>query len=135
MSFFKTRITELFGIKYPILQGGMGAGFVSTAELAAAVGNAGGLGFMSAIQWERDIELFEGDLDPNRALPEWPSELVAIAEQAYDHKGKPIPFDPDQGDLLEGLRPEPGSGIESVSIEAGGNVIELKQKGDQAKAG
>ena len=76
-----------------------------------------------------DIELFEGDLDPDRALPEWPGELAAIAEQAYDHKGKPVFFDLAQGNLLEGLRPEPGSGIESVSIEAGGNVVELRQKG------
>ncbi len=31
----KTRITELFGIRYPIIQGGMH--FVGFAELAAAV--------------------------------------------------------------------------------------------------
>ena len=41
MAEIKTRITELFGIKYPILQGGMGAGFVSTPELVAAVGDGG----------------------------------------------------------------------------------------------
>lgn len=38
----KTRITELFGIDYPILSAGMGG--VALAELAAAVSNAGGLG-------------------------------------------------------------------------------------------
>src|SRR5580704_10942869 len=38
----KTRITELFGIKYPILSAGMGG--VALAELAAAVSNAGGIG-------------------------------------------------------------------------------------------
>ncbi len=54
MSFFKTRITELFGIEYPIVQGGMGAGFVSTPELTAAVAEAGGIGFMSAIQWRHE---------------------------------------------------------------------------------
>lgn len=43
---FKTRITELFGIDYPIVQGGMR--WVARAELAAAVGNAGGIGFISA---------------------------------------------------------------------------------------
>jgi len=43
---FKTRITELFGIDYPLIQGGMR--FVSRAELVAAVANAGGLGFLSA---------------------------------------------------------------------------------------
>lgn len=42
----QTRLTQLLGIRYPILQGGMR--FASRAELAAAVGNAGGLGFISA---------------------------------------------------------------------------------------
>ena len=41
-----TRITRLLGIRYPILQGGMR--FAARAELVAAVGNAGGLGFLSA---------------------------------------------------------------------------------------
>ncbi len=44
---FKTRITELFGIEQPVIQGGMQR--VSTAELVAAVANAGGLGFLSAL--------------------------------------------------------------------------------------
>ncbi len=43
---YKTRITELFGIDYPIIQGGMR--HVGRAPLVAAVGNAGGLGFLSA---------------------------------------------------------------------------------------
>lgn len=72
MAFFKTRITELFGIKYPIMQGGMGAGFVSTAELAAAVGNAGGIGFMSAIQWEKDISKFEDEIKKVKDLTDKP---------------------------------------------------------------
>jgi nitronate monooxygenase len=43
----KTRITELFGIKHPIIQGGMH--FVGLAELAAAVSNAGGLGIITGL--------------------------------------------------------------------------------------
>jgi Nitronate monooxygenase len=43
---FRTRITELLGIDYPILQGGMR--WAARAELAAAVGEAGGMGFISA---------------------------------------------------------------------------------------
>jgi enoyl-[acyl-carrier protein] reductase II len=41
----KTRITELFGIKYPILLSGMS--FVSLPELVASVSNAGGLGILA----------------------------------------------------------------------------------------
>ncbi len=43
----KTRVTEMFGIEHPIMQGGMQR--VSTAELVAAVANAGALGFLSAL--------------------------------------------------------------------------------------
>ena len=40
----KTRITELLGIQYPIIQGGMA--WVAEHHLAAAVSEAGGLGLI-----------------------------------------------------------------------------------------
>jgi NADH:quinone reductase (non-electrogenic) len=43
----KTRITELFGIQHPVIQGGMH--YVGFAELAAAVSNAGGLGIITGL--------------------------------------------------------------------------------------
>ena len=43
----KTRITEMFEIEHPIIQGGMH--YVGFAELAAAVSNAGGLGIITAL--------------------------------------------------------------------------------------
>ena len=43
----KTRITELFGIEHPIIQGGMH--YVGYANLAAAVSNAGGLGIITGL--------------------------------------------------------------------------------------
>jgi NADH:quinone reductase (non-electrogenic) len=43
----KTRITEMFGIQHPIIQGGMH--YVGYAEMAAAVSNAGGLGIITAL--------------------------------------------------------------------------------------
>jgi NADH:quinone reductase (non-electrogenic) len=43
----KNRITELLGIRYPIVQGGMM--WVGRAELASAVSNAGGLGIITAL--------------------------------------------------------------------------------------
>lgn len=42
----KTRITELLGIKYPVIQGGMA--WVANASLAGAVSKAGGLGIIGA---------------------------------------------------------------------------------------
>ncbi|MGV8082683.1 MAG: enoyl-[acyl-carrier-protein] reductase FabK [Coriobacteriia bacterium] len=44
----KTRLTELLGIEYPIIQGGMA--WTATAELAAAVSEGGGLGIIGAGQ-------------------------------------------------------------------------------------
>lgn len=43
----ETRITDLLKTRYPIMQGGMQ--WVGTAELAAAVSNAGGLGVLTAL--------------------------------------------------------------------------------------
>jgi len=51
----KTRITELFGIEHPILQGGMH--FVGLAEMAAAVSNAGGLGIITGLTQRTPADL------------------------------------------------------------------------------
>jgi len=48
----KTVICDLFGIKYPIIQGGMA--YLGTAELVSAVSNAGGLGIIGAGNSEPD---------------------------------------------------------------------------------
>ena len=44
MENMKTRITEMLGIEYPIIQGGMA--WVAEHHLAAAVSEAGGLGLI-----------------------------------------------------------------------------------------
>ena len=52
----KTKLTELLGIKYPVIQGGMA--WTSDAVLAAAVSNAGGAGIIGSggrtVEWTRD---------------------------------------------------------------------------------
>jgi enoyl-[acyl-carrier protein] reductase II len=62
----KTRICDLLGIKYPVLQGGMA--WVSTAELAAAVSEGGGLGIIGSGQ----------------APPQWLREQVKKAKELTD---------------------------------------------------
>lgn len=52
---FKTRVTEMLGIDYPIVAGGMHQ--LSTAEFAAAVSNAGGLGIVTSANFETADEL------------------------------------------------------------------------------
>lgn len=49
----ENKICQLFGIKYPIVQGGMV--WISGAKLAAAVSNAGGLGLIGSGSMQADL--------------------------------------------------------------------------------
>ena len=46
---FQTRVTQLLGIKHPIIQGGLQ--WLATADLASAVSEAGGLGTLSSLSF------------------------------------------------------------------------------------
>ena len=90
----KTRITELFGIEHPIIQGGMH--YVGFAELAAAVSNAGGLGIITGLTQKTPEDLakeiarchemtdkpFGVNLTflPAFAAPDYPGYIDAIIE-------------------------------------------------------
>ena len=65
----KTRITELFGIQHPVIQGGMH--FVGFAELAAAVSNAGGLGLITGLT-QRTPELLAKEIARCREMTDKP---------------------------------------------------------------
>jgi nitronate monooxygenase len=52
---FKTRITELFGIEHPVVQGGLM--WIATSELVSAVANAGGMGFLTALTYPTPEDL------------------------------------------------------------------------------
>jgi nitronate monooxygenase len=65
----RTRITELFGIEHPIVQGGMH--YVGYAELAAAVSNAGGLGIITALT-QRTPELLTDEIARCREMTNKP---------------------------------------------------------------
>jgi len=64
-----TRITEFFGVERPIVQGGLM--WVAKAELVAAVSNAGGMGFMTALTFP-DAERLRAEIRACRALTEKP---------------------------------------------------------------
>src|SRR5512136_2051925 len=49
----RTRLTEVLDCEHPIIQGGMA--WTATAELAAAVSNAGGFGIIGAGQMPTDV--------------------------------------------------------------------------------
>jgi nitronate monooxygenase len=88
----KTRITEMFGIEHPIIQGGMH--YVGFAEMAAAVSNAGGLGIITGLtqgtpeNLSKEIERCKGMTDkpfgvnltflPSVTPPDYPGFVDAI---------------------------------------------------------
>ena len=66
---FKTRITELLGIEYPILAGPMA--YMSGPELISAVSNAGGLGIIASLTFQTIDELREA-IKKTKSLTEKP---------------------------------------------------------------
>ena len=64
----RTRLTELLGIEHPIIQGGMA--WTATAELVAAVSNAGGIGIIGAGQMP--TEVLRGEIRRAKELTDKP---------------------------------------------------------------
>ncbi len=54
---FSTRVTEMLGIRYPIVGGAMM--WISTPEFVAAISNAGGLGILASAMYDRKEDLAE----------------------------------------------------------------------------
>jgi len=82
----KTKLTELLGIEYPIICGGMMR--VGTAELAAAASNAGALGVMTALS-QPTPELLKVEIEKCRSLTDKPFAVnltvgVVATEINYD---------------------------------------------------
>jgi nitronate monooxygenase len=65
----KTRVTELFGIERPIIQGGLM--WIARSELASAVANAGGIGFMTALTFP-DADALRAEIRKCRAMTDKP---------------------------------------------------------------
>src|SRR5438552_17820212 len=65
----RTRITDLLGVRYPVVQSGMR--WVARAELVAAVSNAGGLGVLSA-HTQPDAEALRREIARTRRLTSKP---------------------------------------------------------------
>ncbi|MEU8242990.1 nitronate monooxygenase [Actinoplanes missouriensis] len=81
-----TRFTETFGIRHPIVQGGMQ--WVGRAELAAAVSDAGGLGMITALTQPTPADL-AAEIERARRLTDQPfgvnlTILPAITPPPYD---------------------------------------------------
>ena len=64
----KSAICDMLKIKYPVFQGGMA--HIADADLAAAVSNGGGLGIISAMNY--DAKYLKGQIDKARSLTDKP---------------------------------------------------------------
>ena len=89
---FKTRITELFGIKHPIIQGGMQ--WVGTGELVSAVSNAGALGILTALT-QPTPEALSKEIERTRNMTDKPfgvnlTVLPAIEPPPYEEYAQAI---------------------------------------------
>ncbi|GIK50184.1 MAG: nitronate monooxygenase family protein [Hyphomonadaceae bacterium] len=98
---FKTRFTEAFGVKHPIVLGGMQN--VGRAELIAAAANAGVLGFLTAL---------------THATPEGLEKEIARTRDLTDQ-----PFGVNIT-MLPTLNPPPYGEFRRVIIEAGIKFVE-----------
>ncbi len=97
----KTAITEMFGIKHPIIQGGMH--YVGFAEMAAAVSNAGGLGIITG--------LTQGT----------PEKLANEIARCHDMTDKPFGVNLT---ILPTLTPPDYPGLLKAVIDGGVKVVE-----------
>lgn len=98
---FRTRITDMFGIEYPIIAGGML--HLSTANLAAAVSNAGGLGVISSATFH-SIDIFR-------------EEIRKAKNRTYKPLAVNIP-------LLPSVRPLDIGGFINVMVNEGISIVE-----------
>jgi nitronate monooxygenase len=104
----KTRITELLGIEYPIVQGGMM--WVGTADLAAAVSNAGGLGIITAL-----------------TLPT-PEALSAEITRCRNLTSKPFGVNLT---ILPAIKPPPYAANVKAIIDSGVKIVETAGRNPQ----
>ncbi|MFJ9707254.1 NAD(P)H-dependent flavin oxidoreductase [Streptomyces sp. NPDC101234] len=97
----RTRFCDVFGVEYPIVQGGMQ--WVGRAELVSAVANAGGLGFLTAL---------------TQPTPEDLAKEIARCRDMTDR-----PFGVNLT-ILPSISPPPYAEYRDVIVESGVPVVE-----------
>ncbi len=103
MANWKTRVTDLLNIKYPIIQGGLA--YLAYSELASAVSNAGGLGQITAMSLSSPEELKE-EIRKTKAMTDNPFGV----NFAIGQHGRPFEH------MLEAALEE---GVQVVSVTGG----------------
>ena len=123
----KTKITEMFGIQHPIIQGGMH--FVGFAEMASAVSNSGALGIITGLTQPSPKDLAN---KVSQLLNDWTGEKwhilmtqekgdLTLEEQSDMQKAKIIDDFSKDEKIKEILNIFPESKIEEVKKEGENN--------------
>ena len=105
----KTRITELFQVKHPIIQGGMH--YVGFAEMAAAVSNAGGLGIITGLTQKT------------------PADLAAEIARCHDMTDKPFGVNLT---FLPGFETPPYNEYIAAIVDGGVKIVETAGRSPEA---
>jgi len=90
----RTRFTDIFGIRYPIVQGGMQ--WIGRAELASAVSNAGGLGVLTALT-QPTPEALTAEIARTRTMTDQPFGVNLTILPTT----RPIPYDEYRQAIIE----------------------------------
>ena len=104
---FQTRVTEMLGIGYPIIEGGMM--WLGVAELAAAVSNAGGLGIIASGNFPSPGEL-RAEIRKVRSLTDKPFGVNVSVTPTF----RPT----DRGALIDTAVQEEAAAIETAGRDA-----------------
>ena len=129
----KTRITELFGIQLPIIQGGLA--YLAYADLAAAVSNAGGLGQVTALSLP-DPEALRREIKRTRSLTDKPfgvnvmlmnPEADAIAQVIVDEGVKVVTT--GAGNPAKYMEMWKAAGVKVIPVVASVAMAKLMERG------
>lgn len=133
---FDTRVTRLFGIRYPIVQGGLAR--IARAALAAAVSNAGGLGQIAMAGVGTTPELMRSEIRKTRSLTRAPFgvnfpighlSIQALLDVVIEEKVAAVSL--TRGDPRPAIAHLAGSGIRVLVLVSG---PEQAKKAEQAGA-
>ena len=117
---FKTRVTEILGIEYPIIAGGMMP--LSTAEFAAAVSNAGGLGIIISANFTTASGLRE-EIRKAKSLTDKP---IGVNINLFLREGAPWPNE----EFIEVVIEEGIEAVETSGIRSPAEYIPRLREGN-----
>jgi NAD(P)H-dependent flavin oxidoreductase YrpB (nitropropane dioxygenase family) len=115
---FKTRVTEMLGIKYPIVCGAMS--FITRPEMVAAIANAGGLGFLPSA-WYGTPEKLREAIKKTKSLTDKPFGVNIN----YFPSVKPLPTK----EFVEVIVEEKVKAVESAGHRDPGEIVPRLHEG------